>query len=65
MPRAKLNKRESILKAAKRRKRGVEVTVIAEECNCSTSYVRLVLRDNGFSPSKKRNQSEPIWSAGK
>lgn len=63
MAKAKITKREAILKAAKRRKRGVEITVIAEECNCSTSYVRLVLRDNGFGPNKSRKQSEPIWTA--
>jgi orotate phosphoribosyltransferase-like protein len=62
---AKVTKRDLILKAAKRRKRGVEVTVIAEEVNCSRSYVRLVLRDAGFAPLQKRSQSEPIWSAAK
>ena len=55
-------KREKILKEAAKRKRGVEITVIAERCDCSTSYVRLVLREAGYGPASKRRQTEPIWS---
>lgn len=55
-------KREQILASVRKRKSGrVQVTVIAEECDASVSYTRMVLRDADFAPSGTATADKPEW----
>lgn len=55
-------KREAILTAVKRHKKGVSVAELAAETETSESYVRNVLTGAGYEP-RGRADSKPLWRA--